>query len=216
VKCATCEDDRCFRGDDCFGVADEVRPAYDDRVDRSLMRAAAEVEAEGYGKLTRIEELFAFCKKLPAKRVGIAFCVGLSREAGMVQEALEQHGLEVHSACCKVCGLSKEDLCLPRLRDSGFETACNPIGQAFLLNRESTDLNLIVGLCLGHDMLFAKHSAAPVSTLIVKDRVLGHNPAATLYSSYHSKRLIPAAAELSEGPGKAAEEVGGETARSGA
>ena len=215
MKCATCEDDRCFRGHDCFGVADEVRPAYDDPVDRSLMRAAAEVEAEGYGKLTRIEELFAFCKKLPAKRVGIAFCVGLSREAGIIEQALEQHGLEVHSACCKVCGLSKEDLSLPTLRDSGFETACNPIGQAFLLNRESTDLNLIVGLCLGHDMLFAKHSAAPVSTLIVKDRVLGHNPAATLYSSYHRKRLIPAAAELSEGPGRAPEQVGGKTVRSG-
>jgi uncharacterized metal-binding protein len=179
------------------------------------MRAAAEVEAEGYGKMTRIEELFAFCKKLPAKRVGIAFCVGLSREAGMIQEALERHGLEVHSACCKVCGLSKEDLSLPMLRDSGFETACNPIGQAFLLNRESTDLNLIVGLCLGHDMLFAKHSAAPVSTLIVKDRVLGHNPAAALYSSYHRKRLIPAAVELSGGPGRAAMQGGGETVRSG-
>jgi uncharacterized metal-binding protein len=204
VKCATCEDDRCLQGHDCFGVADEVRPAYDDPANRSLMRAAAEVEAEGYGKLTRIEELFAFCKKLPAKRVGIAFCVGLSREASIIEQALEQHGLEVRSACCKVCGLSKEDLSLPLLRDSGFETACNPIGQAFLLNRESTDLNLIVGLCLGHDMLFAKHSAAPVSTLIVKDRVLGHSPAAVLYSSYHRKRLIPAAAGLSEGPGRAA------------
>jgi uncharacterized metal-binding protein len=179
------------------------------------MRAAAEVEAEGCGKMTRIEELIAFCEKLPARRVGIAFCVGLSREAGMIQEALGQHGLELHSACCTVCGLSKEDLSLPTLRPSNFEAACNPIGRAFLLNRESTDINLIVGLCPGHDMLFAKHSAAPVSTLIVKDRVLGHDPAAALYSSYHRKRLIPAAAELSEGLGRVAKRVGGEIVHSG-
>ena len=214
MKCASCEDDRCFQGHDCFGAADEVRPAYDDPADRSLMRAAAEVEVEGYGKLTRVEEMIAFCRKLPVQRVGIAFCVGLRREAGIIEQALEQHGFEVHSACCKVCGLSKEDLSLPMLRDSGFETACNPIGQAFLLNRESTDINLIVGLCVGHDMLFAKHSAAPVSTLIVKDRVLGHNPAAVLYSSYHRKRLIPAAVELGEEPGKAAKQVGGKTVNS--
>jgi uncharacterized metal-binding protein len=199
LKCASCEDDRCLRGDDCFGAADEVRPAYDDPADRSLMRAAAEVEAQGYGKLTRVEELIAFCEKLPVKRVGIAFCVGLSREADIIQQALEQHGLEVHSACCKVCGLSKRDLCLPTLRGNGFETACNPVGQALLLNRLSTDINLIVGLCLGHDMLFTKHSAAPVSTLIVKDRVLGHNPAAALYSSYYRNRLLPAAVGLSKG-----------------
>jgi len=153
------------------------------------MRAAAEVEAEGYGKLTRIEELVAFCKKLPAKRVGIAFCVGLSREAGIIEQALEQHGFEVHSACCKVCGLSKQDLSLPTLRDSAFETACNPIGQAFLLNRQSTDLNLIVGLCMGHDILFTKYSEAPVTTLVVKDRVLAHNTVGALYSRYYQNKL---------------------------
>ncbi|MHA1741489.1 MAG: DUF1847 domain-containing protein, partial [Candidatus Thorarchaeota archaeon] len=43
----------------------------------------------------------------------------------------------------------------------------------------------IVGLCIGHDMLFNKYSEAPVTTLIVKDRVLGHNPVAGLYSAYH-------------------------------
>jgi len=65
----------------------------------------------------------------------------------------------------------------------GYVT-CNPIGQAMLLNREETDMNIIVGLCVGHDILFTKHSEAPVTTLIAKDRVTGHNPAAALYTYY--------------------------------
>jgi uncharacterized metal-binding protein len=44
---------------------------------------------------------------------------------------------------------------------------------------------VIVGLCLGHDMLFTMNSKAPVTTLIVKDRLLGHNPVIALYSNYH-------------------------------
>jgi uncharacterized metal-binding protein len=51
-------------------------------------------------------------------------------------------------------------------------------------------MNVIVGLCVGHDMLFSKHSRAPVTTLVVKDRVTGHNPAAVLYGqNFYYKRL---------------------------
>jgi uncharacterized metal-binding protein len=56
--------------------------------------------------------------------------------------------------------------------------------QAEMLNRAGTELNLIVGLCIGHDILFTQHSDAPVSTLVVKDRMSGHNPIAPLYSAY--------------------------------
>jgi uncharacterized metal-binding protein len=66
---------------------------------------------------------------------------------------------------------------------------CNPIGQAEILNREGTDLNLICGLCIGHDIQFTKHSRSPVSTFIVKDRVLAHNPAGSLYCRYLRKRF---------------------------
>ena len=51
-------------------------------------------------------------------------------------------------------------------------------------------MNIIVGLCVGHDMLFAKYSDAPVTTLVGKDRVTGHNPAAVLYGqNFYYKRL---------------------------
>jgi uncharacterized metal-binding protein len=71
------------------------------------------------------------------------------------------------------------------------ESICNPILQARLLNSQKTQLNVIVGLCVGHDALFTRHSQAPVTTLITKDRVLGHNPAAALYTSnFYYKRLF--------------------------
>ena len=59
-----------------------------------------------------------------------------------------------------------------------------PVGQAMLLNEAGTDLNVVVGLCVGHDSLFFRHSKAPVTVLIAKDRVTGHNPAAVLYTSH--------------------------------
>jgi uncharacterized metal-binding protein len=57
--------------------------------------------------------------------------------------------------------------------------------QAEVLNSAETGFNIILGLCVGHDMLFTLASKAPVTTLIAKDRVTGHNPLASLYVRYH-------------------------------
>ena len=78
-----------------------------------------------------------------------------------------------------------------KVRPGTFEAACNPIAQAQLLNQAGTDMNILVGLCVGHDMLFTKYSDAPVTTLVAKDRVTGHNPVAVLYGQNHYyKRLL--------------------------
>ena len=63
--------------------------------------------------------------------------------------------------------------------------------QAKLLNEKKTDLNIVVGLCVGHDSIFYKYSDALCTTLITKDRVLGHNPAAAIYqmNAYYSKLM---------------------------
>ena len=70
---------------------------------------------------------------------------------------------------------------------------CNPIMQAKLLNDAHTDLNVVVGLCVGHDSLFYKYSDALVTTAVTKDRVMGHNPVAALYTAegYYKKKLFP-------------------------
>ncbi|HHE07716.1 MAG TPA: DUF1847 domain-containing protein, partial [Chlorobaculum parvum] len=84
-----------------------------------------------------------------------------------------------------------------KLQPGTHESLCNPVLQARLMNEHGTGLNVIIGLCVGHDSLFTKHSDAPVTTLIVKDRVLGHNPAAALYTSgSYYKRLMESGREL--------------------
>lgn len=75
-----------------------------------------------------------------------------------------------------------------KVRPGRYEVICNPIAQAMLLNKEKTDLNIIFGLCVGHDTLFIMHSEAPVTCLAVKDRVLAHNPMGAIYTSYHYYR----------------------------
>ena len=60
-----------------------------------------------------------------------------------------------------------------------------------LIFAEKTDLNVMMGLCVGHDSLFIKYSEAPVTVLFTKDRVTGHNAVQPLYltESYY-KRLV--------------------------
>ena len=123
------------------------------------------------------------------KHIGIAFCIGLSEEAQILYNILKNH-FKVSSVCCKICGINKENLGLHKIIDGRFEVMCNPIAQAIILNKQNTDLNIICGLCIGHDITFTKNSSAPVTTFIVKDRVLSHNPAGVLYSNYYKKRLI--------------------------
>ena len=68
---------------------------------------------------------------------------------------------------------------------------CNPAGQAAMLNEAGSQLNIICGLCVGHDAIFSRASRAPVTTLIVKDRVLAHNPAGAIYSRYIRRTMLP-------------------------
>ena len=49
--------------------------------------------------------------------------------------------------------------------------------------KEKTELNVMMGLCMGHDILFLKHSKAPTTTLVVKDRILCHNTVVAIYGS---------------------------------
>ena len=61
-----------------------------------------------------------------------------------------------------------------------------------MLNEAKTDLNIVMGLCVGHDSLFYKYVEGLTTTMVVKDRVTGHNPAAVLYNaeSYYKSKLF--------------------------
>lgn len=163
----------------------------DDEEVKRVSIAAAEVEAEYYGIYTRVEETMAFADRIGAKRIGIATCVGLLAESRTLARILRAHGFTVVGIACKAGATPKTSIGIPESCNAVGPNMCNPILQAKLLNREQTDLNVVVGLCVGHDSLFYRYSDALATTLVVKDRVLGNNPAAALYTaqSYY-KRLL--------------------------
>jgi len=171
----------------------DARAAYDEQETRQLAQASARTEAAGYGKEPRVEEIMNFARRLGIDHLGIASCVGLLREAGLLQEILEANGFDVSSVCCKVGSIPKEAIGLAdeeKIRPGQFEALCNPVGQAKLLNQAGTGLNVAVGLCVGHDSLFFRHSRSPVTVLVAKDRVMGHNPVAALYTSHSYYRRL--------------------------
>ena len=144
----------------------------------------------------RVQEVCEFAKKMNYRKLGIAFCAGLYPEARALTNILKAQGFEVVSVVCKVGCTPKEALGIEedeKIKIGEFEAMCSPIAQATLLNEKETDFNILVGLCVGHDSLFFKYSAVFTTVLISKDRVLAHNPAASLYTtqSYYARLLRP-------------------------
>jgi uncharacterized metal-binding protein len=142
-------------------------------------------------KLTRIEETILYAKLQGYTILGLAFCIGLEDEAELVTNVLVNEGFKVVSICC-MCGAFSSDIIeLPKADKIkiGRQPMCNPIGQAAMLDAAGCELNIMLGLCVGDDTLFIKHSKAPVTVLAVKDKVLAHNPLGALYASkyYHSR-----------------------------
>jgi len=188
-RCGQCETKECRDGKDCFSQASNHKQLYQDDHIAELHKASSAIEAGYYGVETRLGEVILVAKELGCQRIGLAFCIGLSEEAKIVDEILSRH-FTVVSVCCKVCGISKKDFDLPQISSERAEVMCNPAGQAQLLNEAKTQLNVLCGLCVGHDAIFSKVSQAPVTTLIAKDRVLAHNPAGAVYSAYIRKQLL--------------------------
>ena len=162
---------------------------------RDFYITASELEALGYGQWPRVKETIQLCRKMGYTRIGLAFCRGLRKEAKIVDDLFRRAGFEVVSVICKTGGIDKERVGISpdcKLHPGSFEPMCNPIAQAMLLNEQKTQFNIALGLCVGHDSMFYKYSDALVTTLIVKDRVTGHNPAAAIYCAegYFKDRIL--------------------------
>lgn len=194
-------------------VLSEANREYEIAEIREFARKASIQEAECYANRhqrpyvmqptkTRIVEIYKFAKKMDFSRLGLAFCIGLAREAGTVENILKTHGFEVVSVVCKggrtskaMVGVRDEE----KIHQGTDEAMCNPIYQAKLLNHEKAELNILLGLCVGHDSLFFKYAEAPTTVLAVKDRVTGHNPLAAIYLSdtYYRKIKHPESGPVS-------------------
>lgn len=198
VQCSYCGRKRCFIGDlsqapdfcPSINRADVVAKAKEELTDPKTRKMAQDVARtwKEYGKLTRVEETIEYARLQGFKKLGLAFCVGLSQEAELFTNLLINEGFGVVSACCMTGAMSSDDVDLPeedKIMPEMRQPMCNPIGQAAVLDGENCELNILLGLCVGDDTLFIKHSKAPVTILAVKDRVLAHNPLGALYTSRH-------------------------------
>ena len=172
LSCSECSIRNCYRRDRKYpdfcltsqyhDAVEKTRELYtSDSVDGRLARAAAEIEGEYYGRLTRLEETIRFAKKLNVTKLGIASGIGLLDEASLYAKIVRTAGIETKTVICKVGAIDKTEIGLPddlKVCPGCNESCCNPALQAQVLNEWGSQLNVMVGLCVGHDAIFARHS----------------------------------------------------------
>ena len=178
-------------------LIEESRKEYGEKEIGEFARQASIQEGEGYANRdrkpfllhpikSRIQEICEFAHRMGYTRLGLAYCIGLATEGALVVQILEAQGFDVVSVICKVGSIPKEEIGVQegeKIRIGHYESMCNPILQAKIMNDALTQLNIALGLCVGHDSLFFQYAHAPTTVLAVKDRVSGHNPLGPIYTS---------------------------------
>jgi uncharacterized metal-binding protein/predicted Fe-Mo cluster-binding NifX family protein len=184
IDCLACTDRICLSGLDC--LSGTAGPFPSPGVDEGRwLEAATDVAREDERRLCRVAEVVYFCLEMRFRRVGLAFCAELLEPCRTLAGVLSRF-FDVVPVCCKVGGEPADD---------GAGLPCNPLRQAQVLNDAKTEINVVAGLCIGADCVFNRASAAPVTTLLVKDKSLAHNPIGALYSERYlndSVHSVPA------------------------
>jgi len=203
MMCANCGVNACFYGDKSKApstcpmkdqeIFDHLMDDYlSNETNRKIAYNSAKTGGLGFEKWTRLEEIIDFAERSQYKKLGLAFCIALKKEARATVKILQKM-FTVYSVNCKTGAFSKEMLGITeneKFRPGHIESMCNPLAQAKLFNKVQTDLNIMLGLCVGHDTLFIKHSEAPITVFADKDRVLAHNPLGVIYCDYfYGKRF---------------------------
>lgn len=173
-----------------FGeVVEESKGQYFEPEVADIHLATAKVLKKGGYDWSRVQQCIEFARELGVTKVGLAVCIGLMREGREFARFLTRAGLEVVSVGCMIGAVEAEETGIPDEWVGQGGISCNPIAQAEIMNKEGTQLNLIYGLCVGHDTIFIMHSKAPVTYVVAKDVVTGNNPSAVIFSTFHRMKL---------------------------
>lgn len=193
LDCLACQNRVCLKGESCCAAEGLVSETTTDGESQQQLEASLDIACEEERTLCRLSELIYFCLEMRYRRVGLAYCVDLQEPAEILVRVLRRF-FKVHPVCCKIGGhVASDPMLAPpeaRGRRRPSQVACNPIGQADALNRIGTDMNVLVGMCMGSDCIFTRFSDAPVTTLFVKDRSLANNPIGAIYSDYYLKEAM--------------------------
>jgi len=114
----------------------------------------------GYCKWTRVEEIVQFAKRMGFRKIGIANCISFVDHAYVLSASSRATASRSCRSRARTAtsqgGAGHRG---PRKDPPGqFEPLCNPVSQAELLNAHGCELNVVMGLCVGHDSLFFKHA----------------------------------------------------------
>jgi uncharacterized metal-binding protein len=182
MNCTDCTDKVCRKNQDSCNRESfnriETIEQYHDSSNCEIIKAAATLVDNGRaGTLSRIDEISEFAKSMNYKTIGLAYCFGMEKYAIKLQKIFKEKGFDVSAVSCSVGGLKQSEV---NAASCIHKVSCNPIGQAEQLNTENVDLSLIVGICLGHDIILQRNLKMDFTTLVVKDRVFKHNPLSAL------------------------------------
>lgn len=186
IDCVNCSEKVCLRGKVCPNIHKKFSPISYSQQNKDLLEVAAEIAEEPERVLCRVAELTYFCLGMEYKHLGIAFCVDLFSEAETLTKLLRRF-FTVTSVCCKVNFKTKDEQPISNRQSNHI---CNAAAMSSVLNHATTELNIMVGLSMGSDIVFTKLSNAPVTTLFVKDKLLANNPIGAIYSNYQLERLF--------------------------
>lgn len=188
MNCSRCNAKSCRTGVSCNNEkfdTEAVLEEFRDPHNQKIVQAAAQLVDNGRaGTLSRLDEIIEFIRLMQYQRVGLAYCYGMEREASLVRDLLKKAGILLQTISCTVGAVLQDAV---NEKSCIHKVSCNPLGQASQLNAEEVDFVIIMGICLGHDILLQKNLKADFTTLIVKDRVHKHNPLASITNNPRSQ-----------------------------
>jgi len=178
MNCTSCDDKVCRKQQtscdrESFNKS-EVIDRYQDLTNSEIVKAAAELVDSGRaGTLSRLEEIIEFAKLMNYQKLGVAYCYGMEQQAKAIETLLTDEWFDVSAVSCSVGGLKQSEV---NASSCIHKVSCNPLGQAEQLNAEKVDLTLVVGICMGHDIILNRTLSMDFTTLVVKDRKFNHAP----------------------------------------
>ncbi len=174
MDCTLCTAKGCRTNIPCTDYSHEYIDFYQKEEILTTIRSASELVDDGRaGNLSRLEEIVAYAGLKNYRTLGVAYCYGMEKEAVLLKKYLKNEGVEPVMVSCTVDGLKESQIDSAKCVDS---ISCNPLGQANILNSSSVDFTILMGLCLGHDILIQKALTMDFTTWLVKDRVTMHRP----------------------------------------
>jgi len=171
MNCLNCNNKTCKLNQVCPSVkfdVDKIKTQYLQDDSQKIIQAAAQLVDHGRaGTLSRLEETIEFIKIMEYQKVGVAYCFGLEQLSQELKSIMKSNGIKLTAITCCTGGVLQCDI---NKKSDIKNFSCNPLGQAEQLNIEGCDFVIILGICLGHDILLQRNLKCDFSTLLVKDR----------------------------------------------